>query len=49
VIGETPAVVLVVDQQNQVVDYRIEPLSDVVAELHLKGFGERIEISRVVG
>ena len=38
------AIVLVVNQENQVVDYRVESVDDVVAELALNGFGEPISI-----
>ena len=41
------AIVLVVNQENQVVDYRVESVDDVVAELALNGFGNPIPIESV--
>ena len=46
ILGEEPAIVLVVNQDNQVIDYRIETLADVVAELSLNGFGQKIDVNQ---
>jgi len=43
IFEEEDAIVLVVNPDNEVIDYRVEPLSDVVALLAINGFGEPVE------
>jgi len=37
---EEQAIVLVVDQDERVLEYRVQPLADVVADLAVHGLGE---------
>lgn len=43
IFEEEDAIVLVVNPANEIIDYRVEPLSDVVALLAINGFGEPVE------
>lgn len=40
------AIIVVVNPENEVLDYRVEPLSEIVALLALSGFGEPFEQGR---
>ncbi len=43
-LGDQQAVVLVVNQDEKIVDYRVQTLAEVVATLDASGFGDPLEM-----